>query len=163
MWQSLQILNDFNTLTLKQIFWKIKTFLKKLEYCFLVESTEIENGIFPYKTALPKANIKKNRMGSTKWNDIFPVTTLFFLKILLQYKNLSWRGDWFTNHPDVHFHNFRKRWSFVWECFFPVCIPKVLCYLVKVVLSLSRFSTELIHVCKKLPIVLDCRQAKYYE
>ena len=78
MWQSLQILNDFNTLTLKQIFWKIKTFLKKLEYCFLVESTEIENGIFPYKTALRKANIKINRMGSTKWNHILPVTTLFF-------------------------------------------------------------------------------------
>ena len=28
MWQSLKILNDFNTLTLKQVFWKRKPFLK---------------------------------------------------------------------------------------------------------------------------------------
>ena len=33
----------FNTLTLKQIFWKTKKpFFKKLEYRFLVESTNIE-------------------------------------------------------------------------------------------------------------------------
>ena len=29
MWQSVEILNDFNTLTLKQIFRKTKTFFKK--------------------------------------------------------------------------------------------------------------------------------------
>ena len=39
MWQSMEILNDFNTLILKQIFWKTKTFFQKLEYSFLVEST----------------------------------------------------------------------------------------------------------------------------
>ena len=39
MWQSMEILNDFNTLILKQIFWKTKTFFQKLEYAFLVEST----------------------------------------------------------------------------------------------------------------------------
>ena len=61
MWQSLEILNVFNNLTLKQ------TFPKKLEYRLLGESTNIETAIFPYKTALSEANIKKNRMGSTKW------------------------------------------------------------------------------------------------
>ena len=30
-WQSLEILNFFNTLTLKQLFWKTKTFFKNLE------------------------------------------------------------------------------------------------------------------------------------
>ena len=39
MWQSMEILNDFNTLILKQIFWKTKTFFQKLEYTFLVERT----------------------------------------------------------------------------------------------------------------------------
>ena len=43
IWQSVKILNVFNTLTLKQIFWKTKTCFKKLEYCFLVESTNIKN------------------------------------------------------------------------------------------------------------------------
>ena len=67
MWQSVELLNDFNTLTLKQIFWKTKTFFKKLAYRFLVENTEIENALFPYKTAISEANVKTNRMVNTKW------------------------------------------------------------------------------------------------
>ena len=67
MWQSVETLNVFNTLTLKHIFWKIKTFFKKLEYSFLVESTKIENASFPYKTTRSKVNVKTNRMLSTKW------------------------------------------------------------------------------------------------
>ena len=38
----------------------------KLEYHFLVESTKIENAVFPYKAAVSEANVKTNRMGSTK-------------------------------------------------------------------------------------------------
>ena len=45
----------------------MKTFFKKLEKRFLVESTKIKNASFPYKTALSKANVKVNRMGSSKW------------------------------------------------------------------------------------------------
>ena len=56
MWQSVKVLNVFNTLTLIQIFWKTKTFFKKLEYRFLVETTKIENTSFPFKTALSEAN-----------------------------------------------------------------------------------------------------------
>ena len=66
MCQSVEILNVFNTLTLKRIFWKTKTFFKKLEYRFLVESTEIKNALFPYKTATSGANVKTNRIVSTK-------------------------------------------------------------------------------------------------
>ena len=40
---------------------------KKLEYRFLVETTKIENTSFPFITALSEANVKTNRMGSTKW------------------------------------------------------------------------------------------------
>ena len=36
MWQPPDILNIFNALTLKQVFWKTKTFFEKLEYRFLV-------------------------------------------------------------------------------------------------------------------------------
>ena len=67
MWQSMKVSNVFNTLTLKQTFWKTKTFFKKLENRFLVETTKIETTSFTFKTALSEANVKTNRMGTTKW------------------------------------------------------------------------------------------------
>ena len=67
MWQSLETLNAVNTLTSKQVFWKMETFFKKLEYHLLVESTKIENASFPYKSVKSEANFKANRMASTKW------------------------------------------------------------------------------------------------
>ena len=45
----------------------MQTPFKKLGYQFLVVSTKIDNITFPYKTALSEANVKKNKMGSTKW------------------------------------------------------------------------------------------------
>ena len=33
----------------------------------LVEATKFENTAFPFKTALSDANVKKNRMVTTKW------------------------------------------------------------------------------------------------
>ena len=67
MQQSVKVSNVFNTLTLKQIFWKTKTFFKKLEYRFLVEATKIENTSFSLKSALSEANVKTNRMVTAKW------------------------------------------------------------------------------------------------
>ena len=67
MGQSVKVSNVFNTLTLRQIGWKTKAFLKKPEYCFLVEITKIENKSFPFKTALLEANVKTTRMATTKW------------------------------------------------------------------------------------------------
>ena len=88
----LKILNTFSILTLKQIFWKAKTFFKKLEYRFLVERTKIEKASFPYKTAISEANVKTNRMVSTKWTyhkeRSFASNYFIFLKILFQFKNL---------------------------------------------------------------------------
>ena len=92
MWQSPKILNVFNTLTLKQIFWKTKAFLKKQGHRFLVESTEIENASFPYKTVLSEANVKANKMITTKWTyqkeRNFASNYFIFLKILFKFKNL---------------------------------------------------------------------------
>ena len=55
-------------LNIKQIFWKMKIFFNKMEYSFLVERTKILNVTIPYKTALPEANVEKNRMETTKWS-----------------------------------------------------------------------------------------------
>ena len=52
---SLEIENVFTNLTLKQVFWKTKTFSKKLEYRFLVESAKIKSATFPKQTSLSKA------------------------------------------------------------------------------------------------------------
>ena len=58
--------NFFNTAPLKQIFWKTETFFKQLEYSFSVESTNIERALFPSKTVVSEANVKKHRNESTK-------------------------------------------------------------------------------------------------
>ena len=93
MRQSQKVLNVFNILTLKVTFWKTKTFFqKKLEYRFLVESTKIENASFPYKTAISEANVKTNKMVTSKWTyqkeRSFAGNYFIFLKILFQFKNL---------------------------------------------------------------------------
>ena len=72
--------------------WNENLFLKKIETRFAVESTSIESVTYPYKTALSEANVKTNRMGSTKWTchkeRSFASIYFIFLKILFQYKNL---------------------------------------------------------------------------
>ena len=59
---------------------------------FLVEATKIENTSFPFKTALSEANVKTNRMVTTKWTyhkeRSFASNYFIFLKILFQFKNL---------------------------------------------------------------------------
>ena len=55
----------FNTLTLKQVFWKTK--ILKQEYIILAKTAKTKTGTFPYKTAPSDANAKTNRMGITKW------------------------------------------------------------------------------------------------
>ena len=73
-------------------FLESETFFKKLEYRFLVESTKIEKASFPYKTAVSEANVKTNRMVSTKWTyqkeRSFSGNFFIFKKILFQFKNL---------------------------------------------------------------------------
>ena len=75
----------------------LENFFKKLEYCFLVESTKIENASFPYKTVTSEANVKTNRMVSTKWNyhkERNCASNYFFLKILFRYKNIPLVKSW---------------------------------------------------------------------
>ena len=128
MLQSLATLNVFNTLILKQIFWKTKTFFKKLEYRLLVQNTKIESAIFPHKTAMSERNVKTNRMGSTKWTyhkgRSLPGNILFFWKFCFSLKTSYKELIGCTNYPNFHIYTFRKHWSFIWGSFFPVSIYK---------------------------------------
>ena len=135
MWQSVEILNVFNALTLKQIFWKTKTFFKNLGYRFSVESIKIENESFPYKTAISEANVKTNRMVSTKWTyhkersfaSNYFIFWRFCFSLRTSYKELIWC----TNNANAHICSFWKRWSFIWRCFFPMSILKANNYVAK--------------------------------
>ena len=112
MWHSVEILNVFNTLTLKQIFWKTKTLFKKLEYHFLLESTKIESTSFPYKTAISEANVKINRMLATKWTyrkeRSFASNYFMFLKICFSLRICYRELVLCTNNPNAHIHTFCK-------------------------------------------------------
>ena len=51
---------------MKYVFRKTKILFRELDDCFLLESGMIEKATLPYKIALSKANVKTNRLGSTK-------------------------------------------------------------------------------------------------
>ena len=125
----LKVSNVFNTLTLKQIFWKTKTFFKKLEYRFLVEATKIENMPFPFKTALLEANVKSNRMATAKWTyhrewSLASNYLIHFWRICFSFRT-SWKElIWCTNDSNVNIRIFCNRWRFILGCFFFVSILK---------------------------------------
>ena len=85
MWQSVKVSNVFYTLTLKQI----SGIFRRMEYRFLVETTKIENKSFAFKTALSEANIKTNKMATTKWTYFkewsFASNYFIFLENLFQF------------------------------------------------------------------------------
>ena len=60
----------------------MKIFFKKLEYCFLVETTDIESTSFLFKTALSETNVKTRQLqnGPITKSGVLPITTLFFWK-----------------------------------------------------------------------------------
>ena len=109
-------------LTLEQIFWKTKTFLKKLEYRLLVESTTIENTSLTYNSVISEANVKTNRIVSTKWtyykNGVLPVNPLLFWKFCSSLRTFYKELFWCTNHTNYHVRTFWERWSFICRCFF---------------------------------------------
>ena len=51
---------------------------------------------------------------------------------------------WCSNYRNVHIHTFRKRWTFIWECFLPVSILKPFTKIIK--LSLDRFWLPVLRV-----------------
>ena len=162
IWQSKEILNVFNTLTLKQIFWKTKTIFIKLKYSFLAESTKIENASFPYKTAISEANVKTNRMARTKWiyykERRFASNYFFFMEIFFSLKTSYTELIWCTNDPNAQIHTFCKRWSFIWRCFVPLSILKTLLLVVYRVLleDIVRSMRSVIFMCYFKGCSLHC-------
>ena len=128
MWQSVKILNVFNVLTLKQIFWKTNPFFKKLEYGFLVERTKIENASFLYKTATSEAHVKTNKIATTKWTyhkeKSFASNCLCFSKLCVSLRTSYKELISCTNNPNSRVCTICKQWSFIWRCFFAVSILK---------------------------------------
>ena len=121
----------FNTLTLKQILWKTKTFFKNLEYCFLVETTKIDNRSFPFKTTLSEAIVKTNRMATTKWTYdkewSFASDYFIFLENLFQVSNLLKRVNLMNQWPKCQYSYFSWALEFNFRVFFffPVSILKL--------------------------------------
>ena len=152
MRQSVKVSNVFNTLTSKPIFWKTKIFFKKLDYCFLIETTKIKNNHFHSKL-LSEVNVKKNRMATTKWTCHkewnFASNYFIFWKICSGFRTSLKELIWRTNDPNVHICISRKRWSLILGCFFPVKILKIiwclrlfLCYECFVILEAYIFMWE---------------------
>ena len=87
-------------------FLENENFFQKTGVPFLVERTKIEKASFPYKTAISEANVKTNRMVTTKWayhrERSFASNYFIFLKVLFQFKNLLQIIDLMYQQP--------KRW-----------------------------------------------------
>ena len=76
---------------------------------------------------------QKPMLGQTEWrlqnwlitkSGVLAVTALFFWKICFSLRT-SWKElIWCTNDPNVHIRIFRKHWSLILGCFFPVSTLK---------------------------------------
>ena len=63
--------------------------LKKLEYCFLVESTKIEYASFLYKT-ISEANVNHLSANFTKWSNTFKFVDHFVGLALKGLRQIEW-------------------------------------------------------------------------
>ena len=112
---------------LKEIFWKTKTFFKKLGYCFLVETTEIENTLFPFKTALSETDVKTNRMATTKWTYHkewnFASNYFIFLEHFFQFYNLLKRVNLMYQQPKCPYSYFSLALEFNFKVLFSCEYP----------------------------------------
>ena len=87
----------------------------------------MDNITFPYKTALSEANVKANRMGSTKltyhkeWS--FASNHFPFLKILFQFRNLVYRVDLMYQPPKCPYSYLNKTPTKILEFYFRVFFP----------------------------------------
>ena len=104
----------------------MRTFFKKLEYCFLVETTEIESTSFPFKTALSENNIKTNRMATTKWTKAWSFASNYFilLEYFCQFQNLLKRVKLMHQQPKCPYLYFSLALEFNFRVLFPVSILK---------------------------------------
>ena len=55
-------------------------------------------------------------------NGVLPVIKLFFWKFCFVFRTSSKELFWCSHDPNVHIHNIRKHWNFIWGLFFLVSI-----------------------------------------
>ena len=119
MGRSLEILN-----VLKEIFWKTKTFCKNL--LLRLKTQHFHTKVPCQKSMLRQVQWEVQNGPITK-NEVLSVTTLFFWKFCFglrtSYKELKVHIH--VHYSKVHIHTFRKRWSFIWGCFFFMNILQV--------------------------------------
>ena len=88
MCKSVDTLNDCQCFNFVANFLENEKLFQKTAVPFFSSKYEIENASFPCKTVLPEANVKTNKMVSTKWprhkERSFGSNYFIFLKILFQ-------------------------------------------------------------------------------
>ena len=118
-------------------FGKRKPFLKNWSTVFWLKPLRLKTYNFHstllcYKPMLRQIEWQLQNGPITK-SGVWPVTTLFFGKfvpVLEPFKT--------TNDLNVHIHIFRKRWSLILRCFFPVSIHNKAVSWTRTVLSLIK-------------------------
>ena len=88
---------------------------------------KVENALFLYKTAIPEANVKTNRMVNAKWTyhkerNFASNYFIYWKKLYFSYKEFIWC----INDPNAHISTFCKRWSSIWQCVFPMSIHNII-------------------------------------
>ena len=101
---------------------------------------------FLTKLLCQKPMLRQIGWGVQNWpitkNGVLPVTNFLFRKFCFSVGTAYIELIWCTNHPNVHIHTFRKRWSFTLGCFFPVGI-------LKIDLNAAKIRTVQDYVCTK--------------
>ena len=112
----------FQCFSFKKIFLKnAKTLFKKLEYGFLVEILRLKAHHFHTKLSCQKPMLRHIEWGVQ--NRRF-ASSLFFRKFCFNFITSYEELIWCINTTQVP-NAFRKRQSFIWGCFFPVSILKL--------------------------------------
>ena len=120
----MKVLNVFNTLTLKQFFWKTKNFFKKLEYGILVETTEIENTSFHLKLLCQKPISRqiewRLQNGPITKSGVLPE---IYLENLFQFWNLLKRVNLMYQRPKYSYSYFTQPLEFNFRVLYPCEYP----------------------------------------
>ena len=99
MWQSVEILNIFDTLTLKQLFWKTKTFFNNWSIIFWLKALRLETHFFHTKLPYQKPMLRQIEWwvqnGPVTKEQSFTSNYFIFLKNLFQLKKEPLIKSWF--------------------------------------------------------------------
>ena len=108
MWQSVEILNDFNIFRLKQIFWKTVTYFQPI-FRFLVGGSKTGNASnkkLPYQKSMLRKIKWWVKNGPITKNGVLPLPTSFFWKSCFSLRTSYKELIWWTYYPNVHIHTF---------------------------------------------------------